>query len=293
MNWDDIQLFLAAFHARSTAAAARELGLHQSTVSRRLSALEEGLGFRLFDRVPGGLVPTTAAIDAIPLAETMRDAAERFALELQDRDQRIAGTVRVAVFTELARSLIVPRLPELLGVHPRLSVELVESTGVSDLARREADIAIRLVAPTSGDLVYKRVGSFGFGVYVSKDACGFDPSRPPALDALRWIRWDESLSFLAESRWQRLVAPMAEVVLTSTDQGTIVAALEAGLGAAVLPVPLARLHSSLVQIHTESSPDIRQPVYLVAHRALRQLPRYDVVWSFLNELFADAADEPR
>lgn len=292
MNWDDIQLFVAVFHARSTAAAARELGLHQSTVSRRLSTLEGDLGYRLFDRVPEGLVPTTAALDAIPIAETMRDAAERLALELHERDQRVEGTVRVAVFTELARSLIVPRLPELLGPHPGLSIELVESTGVSDLARREADIAIRLVAPTSGDLVYKRVGSFGFGVYVSKDACGFDPARPPPLDALRWIRWDESLSFLAESRWQRLAAPTAAVVLTSTDQGTIVAALEAGLGAAVLPVPLARLHPSLVQVHPESAPDIQQAVYLVAHRALRQLPRYDIVWSFLAELFEEAAHGP-
>jgi DNA-binding transcriptional LysR family regulator len=290
VEWDEIQVFLAAFHAGSTAGAARKLGLHQSTVSRRLSALEDELGFRLFDRVPEGLVPTTAALDAIASAEAMRDAAQRFTMELQDRDQRIAGTVRVAVFTELTRALIIPKLPELVRAHPGLSIELVESTGVSDLTRREADIAIRLVPPQSGDLVYKRVSSFGFGVYVSKASCGFDPSRPPPLDALRWIRWDESLSFLAEARWQRQIAPAAEVVLTCADQGTILAAVEAGLGAAVLPVPLARLHPSLVEIHSQSAPDLRQAVYLVAHRALRHLPRYDVIWSFLAALLAEASD---
>lgn len=221
----------------------------------------------------------------------MRDAAHRFTVDLQGRDQRIAGTVRVAVFTELSRALIVPRLPELVRAHRGLSIELVENTLVSDLARREADITIRLVPPQSGDLVYKRIGSFGFGVYVSKDSCGFDPNRPPPLEALRWIRWDESLSFLAEARWQRQVAPTAEVVLTSTDQGTILAAVEAGIGAAVLTVPLAHLRPALVEIHVQSASDLRQAVYLVAHRALRHLPRYQVTWSFLAKLLAEASDE--
>ena len=293
MEWDQIRVFLAAFDAGSTVGAARKLGLHQSTVSRQLSALEDELGFRLFDRVPGGLVPTTAALDAIPAAEAMRDAARRFTMELQDRDQRIAGTVRVAVFTELARVLIIPKLPELVREHPGLSIELVESTQVADLARREADIAVRLVPPQSGDLVYKRVGSFRFGVYVSKHARDFDPERPPPLEALDWIRWDESLSFLAEARWQRQVAPTAEVVLTSTDQGTILEAVEAGLGAAVLPVPLARLRPALVEIHPRSVSDLQQAVYLVTHRALRRLPRYDVTWSFIADLLVEASDEQR
>jgi DNA-binding transcriptional LysR family regulator len=291
MKWDDIQVFLAAFHAGSTAGAARELGLNQSTVSRRLTALETELGFRLFDRIPGGLVPTTSALDALASAEAMRSAAHRLTAELQDRDQRVAGTVRVAMFTQLARAFIVPKLPELLTAHPGLRIEFVESTLVSDLARREADLAVRLVPPQSGDLVYKRIGSFGFGVYVSRHASGIDPDRPPSLDALRWIRWDESMSFLPESRWQRQVAPSAEVVLTSMDQGTILTAVEAGLGAAVLAVPLAGRHPELVEIHPGSVADLSQPIYLVAHRALRHLPRYDVVWRFIAKLLAEAAEE--
>ena len=291
MKWDDIQVFLAAFHAGSTAGAARELGLNQSTVSRRLTALETELGFRLFDRIPGGLVPTTSALDALASAEAMRSAAHRLTAELQDRDQRVAGTVRVAMFTQLARAFIVPRLPDLLTAHPGLRIEFVESTLVSDLARREADLAVRLVPPQSGDLVYKRLGSFGFGVYVSKHASGIDPDRPPPLDGLRWIRWDESMSFLPESQWQRQVAPSAEVVLTSMDQGTILTAVEAGLGAAVLAIPLAERHPDLVEIHPESAADLSQPVYLVAHRALRHLPRYDVVWRFIAKLLTEAAEE--
>jgi DNA-binding transcriptional LysR family regulator len=92
---------------------------------------------------------------------------------------------------------------------------------------------------------------------------------------------------------QRQVAPTAEVVLTSTDQGAILEAVEAGLGAAVLPVPLARLRPLLVEIHPRSASDLQQAVYLVTHRALRHLPRYDVTWSFIADLLVYASDEQR
>ncbi len=98
------------------------------------------------------------------------------------------------------------------------------------------------------------------------------------------------MSFLPESQWQRQVAPSAAVVLTSMDQGTILTAVEAGLGAAVLAVPLAERHPDLVEIHPESVADLSQPVYLVAHRALRDLPRYDVAWRFIAKLLAEAAE---
>ena len=287
MRWDDVLIFLAVYESGSAGGAARSLGINQSTVSRRLAALEEQLGARLFDRVPEGLAPTATAEEVFPHAAAMRESAVRFATALDNRDQRVAGTVRVAVFAAVARAMIVPELPGLVQAHPELSIQLVEQTSLSDLVRREADIAVRLVRPQTGELVCQRVAEFGFGVYVSRDG-DIDPEGPPALDALRWIAWDDALGFLPEAQWRTRVAADAPVVLTSGDQDTLIEAAAAGLGAAVLPVPLATRHPALVEIHRGVLAELEQPIYLVCHAALRKLPRYDLIWCFLEKLIAQS-----
>ena len=137
MKWDDIQVFLAAFHAGSTAGAARELGLNQSTVSRRLTGLEAELGFRLFDRIPGGLVPTTSALDALASAEAMRSAAHRLTAVVYRSGSALVS--RGEAFAELP-----PTVERLLST--QLSSSARRTALASPLARAE----IELDGPVAG-----------------------------------------------------------------------------------------------------------------------------------------------
>ncbi len=279
MKWRDVEIFLAVYDARTTGGAATTLKLNQSTVSRRLAALEKELGAHLFDRMPEGLEPTAAGHEAHAQAELMRQAANRLALGLTAGGQDVRGCVRVSLFTGAARELLVPELPELLRQYPELSISLSESPRVDDLVRREADIAVRLVPPKSGELVYKRVVTLRFAIYA---AHGRVDNPAPPLASLPWVGWDDSLRFLTEAQWLTHAVPNANIVLTSTDQSTLVAAIEAGVGVGILPVSLAARHPQLRQIHAGRTSELKQGVFMVAHANVRRLPRFSVVWDFLE-----------
>lgn len=166
MNWDDLHLFLAAYRARSLTGAGKTLGLDQSTASRRLASLEKALKARLFDRVPGGLAPTGLAERVLPIAETAEGAAAAFVREAEAADEAVEGVVRLAVPDGIDSEFLVPLLPKLLAQYPGLVIELVASQQVANLARREADLALRLVRPRTGDLVARKVAVLAQGVWV-------------------------------------------------------------------------------------------------------------------------------
>ncbi|HEU4533424.1 MAG TPA: LysR family transcriptional regulator, partial [Polyangiaceae bacterium] len=157
LPWDDVRLFLALCRSRTVGAAAGQLGVDASTVSRRLAALEQALAATLFDRGREGISPTKAAEDLLPVAEEIEAAMNRFASAAEGLEREVAGLVRVTCPPDVADMVVVPLLPELLGRHPALRVELIPGETVLDLTRREADVALRTVRPTRGDLVVTRL----------------------------------------------------------------------------------------------------------------------------------------
>src|SRR5262245_52380943 len=137
-RWDDVRLFLALHRERTLAGAAVVVGLDPSTLSRRLTALEEALGTRLFDRTREGFAPTEGAEVLLAAAEEMASAHARFSRDASGFERVAEGTVRLSVPPGLAEVFVAPALVRLRAEHPRIQVEVDASVRFVDLTRREA-----------------------------------------------------------------------------------------------------------------------------------------------------------
>jgi DNA-binding transcriptional LysR family regulator len=285
-RWDDLRIFLAAFREGSCAAAGARLGVNQSTISRRISALERDLGVRLFDRTPDGLVPTAAAEEIVPRAELFEATAAELIGAIEGLDTRLGGVVRIASPHMIASELLAPALPAFLAERPGLRLELIAGDAIVDLSRREADLALRFVRPDRGDLVVRRVGTLRFAVFGSKTYLDANHGKP--AEELAWLDWDTTQAQLPDAVWLQAQFPGVEPVLRTNTLGVRVRATRTGLGVAVLARSLAARYSELEALEgLPAIPDI--PVWLVGHRALRDLPRIKAVWAFLEELAVELA----
>ncbi|ANN77037.1 LysR family transcriptional regulator [Bordetella flabilis] len=168
MDWDDARIFLAVYRGGTLRAAASLLHIDQATVGRRLRALEASLDARLFLHTPRGYVPTRAGELALPAAEAMERAADQLERLTQGTDERVSGTVRVTTSETIARSFMIPAIQRVHTAHPDLRVVLSTSTQLSNMTRREADIAVRNVRPDNPDLISRRLGRLDVGLYASK-----------------------------------------------------------------------------------------------------------------------------
>ncbi len=270
LRWDDVRYFLAASEEGSFSAAARVLGVEQSTVSRRIAALEEELGGALFVRGRGGLVATERGAQILPLA---RDV-QRSMLELVDASsQEVEGVVRVATTEGVALFGLIPALPELYARHPGLRVHLVTGFDVSDLTRRQADIALRFARPTQADLVFRQLATIPYGAFATRE---WAERAPEELD---WL--DIDLGPIATPRPP--ITPARPPVLVTDSYVALLQAARHGLGAALFIHPLGAAFDDLVELDLPGAIPAPIPTYLVGHTANRHTPRVAAVWSFLEE----------
>jgi DNA-binding transcriptional LysR family regulator len=290
VRWDDVPLFLALFRERNLMGAGRRLGLDASTASRRLASLEEATGTRLFDRTRHGLAPTEAAEQMLPAAEEMERAATKLANAAQAHEVGVEGVVRIAAIPGVADFYLAPRLRELVERHPKLRVELDVRVQVSDLTRREADLALRSIRPQAGELVMKKLLTARW-LAMASTTLAKEMGTLRSWDDARWITWDDDLSHIPTSRWVAKHASGAPPVLRTSSIGSQVAAVKNGLGVALLDEYTPTVHGGLAPVRfarTLAASAAEWPVddlWLVGHAALRDTPRVAAVWDFLEELF--------
>ncbi|MCA9605069.1 MAG: LysR family transcriptional regulator [Myxococcales bacterium] len=232
MNWDDLRFVLATARARTLSGAAQELGVTHTTVARRLRALEERIGARVFDARAEGLVPTAAG-------ERLRDAAERMEEEVMGldraivgRDARLTGPLCVAT-----TDLLVLWFPELWASfakeYPGIDLEVAASTRVANLTKRDADVAIRFTNRPPENLVGRKVGRLDYAVYGARSLVG--SRRRVQLDAYPWIAWSERAQAKLTWAWMRKHVPGARIAMTVDAAVVFYAALRAGMGLGHLP----------------------------------------------------------
>lgn len=165
MNWDDLRFFLALSREGSVSGAGRALGVKHTTVARRIRALEERIGTRLFDRLPNGYAMTQAAENIFAHALEMEALAQAVDREVFGQDTELAGPLKLTVAHDAANLLIVPKLRAFAETYPHIDLQLLTTTGLVDLAVREADIAVRLTAKPPDYLVGREVMRLQHGVY--------------------------------------------------------------------------------------------------------------------------------
>jgi DNA-binding transcriptional LysR family regulator len=168
-DWDELRTFVEVARDGSLSGAARRLGLTQPTVGRHVDALEAALGLTLFTRSPRGLTPTPAALALEPHVEAMAAAAAALARTASGEAAADRGAVRVTASEIVGVEVLPPILAAFHAEHPGIAIELALTNRTQDLARRDADIAVRMVRPTQSGLVARRIGSSRISLFAHRD----------------------------------------------------------------------------------------------------------------------------
>jgi DNA-binding transcriptional LysR family regulator len=284
MNWDDVRIFLAVARAGQILGAARRLGLNHATVSRRVAALEEALGARLFRRTTTGSEPTPAGERFLAVAERMEADMIAARAEVAGEGDEVAGSVRIGAPDGFGVGFLAPRLAPLTERHRGLTVQLVPVPRFFSLPRREADIAITMDRPTEGRLVAAKLVDYSLGLYASRDyarrhglpASRADLSAHPLVGYVQDLLMSPSLDYAAE------FAPGWKAAYEVSSAFGQVAAVRAGAGIGILHAFIARGMDDLVPV--EAAPPIRRTYWLVYHESMRPLRRIQTVCAFIATL---------
>jgi DNA-binding transcriptional LysR family regulator len=284
-RWDDVRIFLAVHRQRTLAGAAGRLGLDTSTVSRRLAALESGLGERLFERTREGLAPARAAERVLAAAEAMEVAHARLTRDASDLESLAEGVVRISTAPGLSSVFIAPALIRLRKRYPKLVIELDASVAARDLTRYEADIAVRSVRSSGAELVTTKLMTAPW-LAAAAPKVAQRLGTLAAWSDTAWIQWDRDLASFHAARWVSQHVPAHAVALRTSDFPAQLAAAKSGLGVMLCPVPYITV-TGLVAV--DLAPSLASAaagwpaddLWLVGHRALREVPRIAAVWDFL------------
>ncbi len=281
-DWNQARAFLATAETRSLSAAARQLGQTQPTLGRQIAALEERLGVQLFDRVGRGLVLTQAGRELMVHVRTMEEAATRFSLAATGRSEEIAGEVSVTASDMMATYTLPPILAGLARTAPEIRIRLIASNDLQDLTRREADIALRHVRPTQGDLTARLVAEGTARMYATPgylDRIG----RPASLADLArasFIAMGPAEDYARQLGLRGI--PVAPAQIThSTDSGLAYWALvREGLGIGIMADDIAARTPGIEAILPDLAV-VQVPVWLVTHRELHSSRRIRLVYDTL------------
>ncbi|AOK55341.1 LysR family transcriptional regulator [Burkholderia stagnalis] len=277
MNWDDARVFVALHRERTLRAAARALDIDQATVGRRLAALEHALGATLFLRTSNGYALTPVGKIAIRAAEAMEQSAHDLVRHAQGVDKRLAGEVKLSTTDALAQEFVMPAIERLHAKHPDVSVMLDTTTRVLNLAKREADIAIRTVKPRNPDLLARRLASWETGLFASRDYVRRhgEPVPGERFAGHDLVVYQPHLAKMAVPAFVGEPLAGGRIVARLNTNLTLRAAMKAGLGICEIPVPMGE-RDGLVRIWPDRSGDARYEIWLVTHQDLRHTARIRV-----------------
>lgn len=284
LDWNQLRAFLETAETGSLSAAARKLGLTQPTLSRQVAAIEQRMGVTLFERVGKSMALTPTGLDLLEHARAMGAAAEALSLSATGRSQAVEGVVSVSATDLMAAFLLPPLVRALRDTAPGIAIELIATNALSDLQRREADIAIRHVQPAQPDLIARRVREATAHFYASEDWVRAHGHPRSAADALHhaFIGWDRTGQYLGQLR--QLGLPLTEAHFASYADHALVQwrLLREGLGIGVMFDEVAQTTPGLVRVLDELPP-FRFPIWLVSHRELRTSRRIRVVFEALAD----------
>lgn len=282
--WDHVRSFLAALEHGSLMGAARATGVSQPTLGRHISELEAHWRLVLFERTGRGLAPTE---DAMRLAEAARDMAQqaaRLGRLASGSERSVQGRVRLAASQPVACALLPPILARMRAAYPDIEIELVVSNSLSNLLRREADIALRMVRPEQSSLVARRIAEIPIQACAHQDYIttrGTPGSAAELLqhDLITGDQHDEVVPALAA---QGFPTARLRFGLRSDDLIAQWAAVRAGMGIGFAAAYLVRAHPEVRPL-LPRLPLPRFPVWLTVHRELRTSARIRAVYDYLAE----------
>ncbi len=286
IEWSDLRIVLAVERSGTLTAAATELGVNQSTVTRRLAALRDALGARIVERSGGRYVLSALGEKLRPMLQAMEEQALAVERVTYGLDTRAVGTVRLTTLESLASRLLAPAMAHFRERVPDVNLEIDVNMRTLDLSRREADLALRTSRPRQETLVARRVGDLGFAAYASES---YLARRGPVRLARGLSGHDviadeeDARSWAPEVRWLKSLCEGARVVLRSQSWNARVAAVQAGAGISVVPCFMAEAAPGVVRLGKDL---VQRELWLLVHEELRQAARVRLVLDYVGELIA-------
>lgn len=288
-DWNHALAFWATVEEGSLSAAARKLGLTQPTLSRQVAALERSLGVTLFERLGKSLVLTDSGLDLVEHVRAMGAAADTVELAASGQAQSIAGRVTISASDGFAAYV----LPDILGrirqAAPEITLEIVASNALSDLRRREADIAIRHVRPGQPDLIGRLVRDSEAHLYAAQSWVERNgmPRQPADLAGADFIGFGASAELAQHLLSRGLPVTEASFTLASENSVVVWEMVRRGLGLSVQMDIIAAQTPGVVRLLPKIEP-FPVPVWLVTHRELHTSRRIRAVFDHLAEALAPA-----
>lgn len=284
MDWDYLRYIRALAIGGTLAKAGELLGVHQTTVLRRLDQMEEAMGVQFFERSRDGLQLT-------PVGETAFREAERLAVEMENLERKLVGQdaapvgkVRLAAEDAMMNELLSPILAELVREFPDIELEVLTDNDVANLSHREADLTLRPENKPQATLEGARIAAVESSVYGSARYCrrhrNMDIENHP--EGLLWIIPDETFSHLATGRWYRKHLKNVTSFIRCNSLQAMHALARAGAGLAVLPCYLGE---STRELRRLSDPLEGESVDLWLHvnQDTQHMARVRIVMEYLVE----------
>ena len=274
MQWDDLRFFLALARQRTASAAGRELGVKHTTVARRVRALEQDLGARLFDHLPDGYALTPAAEQLYQHALIMEEQVLAVERSLLGLDTQLQGPLVLTTAHDVFSYLLAGYLDQFRQNWPAIDLQVQVSTGLADLGARQADIALRLTPKPPDYLIGRKILPLGIGLYASPQYLETRPLR----DQL--VLWNDEIEVPA---WAQQNFPDATIALRADDVTSLLACVEQHLGITMLPCYLGDSSPALRRLDLPLAPST-WGVWVLSHVDLRTTARVRVCREFLAEI---------
>jgi DNA-binding transcriptional LysR family regulator len=283
-DWSDARIFLSVCGRLSLTAAAKDLAMDQTTVGRRIAALEAALGAKLFVRGPTGLTLTGPGEEARALAEQMEATAGELDRRLRGRDRATEGCVRITTAESLGRAFLAPRLAGFRRRHPSIELSVKTDNRVLSLTRREADLALRHWRQTQPGLVARKIARVSFALYASPAYVAEGRSESDDV----FLGFEDELATMPDAEWlsERRESRYA---MRSNSRAVLESAAAGGLGIAILPCYLGDARADLTRVGG-SEPLLVRDLWLVVHAELRTQARVRAVVDFVVDEAHKARD---
>jgi DNA-binding transcriptional LysR family regulator len=278
LEWGDLRVLLAVARGKSLRASATSLHVDQSTVARRVAALESALGVRLFERIGGAMTATRVGEAVIGEAELIEHHVLSIQEQVTNQDTVIAGSVRVTTVSTIANHILVPAMAELRTRHPALCIELISDNENLSITRREADIAVRFARPSKDDeMLCHRVGDIEYAAFTAAGTC---------RDDLPWLTYNDATANVPQARW--IAATSLEerpAPLLANDGEALLYAVRSGVGKSLLPIFLQN-HFGDLQMLPQYGTVLSREVWLIVHPRIRRLARIQAVMTWIASVFS-------
>lgn len=289
-NWDDLRFFLAVARTGTLSAAAARTGTEHTTVGRRIRALEEGLGARLFHRSNLGYALTEAGENLLAAAEGM-ESAYLSASAAAEAAHTVTGTVRIGAPDGFGSVFLAARMHRLASRHPGLDVEIMATARIFSLSKREADIVVSLSPPQQARVVARRLTDYRLFVYGAETyLAGHPPIRTAAdLERHPFVGYIEDMLFTRELNYLGALGPAVSARLRSTNLLAQVHATLAGAGLCILPAFIAAAHPGLKAVLPEAV-SLTRAFHMHIHEDNRQAAPIRAVAAFIASEVEAARD---